>query len=340
MQVKTLEELKAENAQAEEESTPVTPDDVEEIEVEAVEEESEEVVEAGESERQSEEEESTEAWMQADEQVSDDSDDVKFTDHDVAAAKRNLKAKLEKKHDKVVEELKAKIEALESGRVTGVNESVSDSKMPTLEDVDFDEAKLQQATAKWYADQLNAKAQEITAQQASEQQIKAAQRKLDDAVESHYERASKLVQESGISAEKYQEAGVNLMQAIDDVLPGNGEMVTNSLIANLGEGSEKVTYYLGRNPAELRKLQNMLAEDSSGIKASMHLGALKAKFSTKPQIKSSAKPPAKKVEGDGGPINLSNYQKRYKKAKDSGDPQKAFDIRQEARKQGVDVKKW
>lgn len=340
MPYQTLEQLKAENAESEQEATQVTPDSEEQSEVEAVEQSDSDVVEAGEPEQQAQEDESTEAWMQTDEQASS-SEGAKFTDHDVAAAKRNLRAKLEKKHGGEVDELRSEIESLKSQLKAPASQSAKPlGGPPRAEDYDFDDQKLEKARADYYS---NLALTQLRQENESTAQAKAnemAQKKLNDAVDSHYERAEKLVRESGISAENYKEAGTNLAHAIEVVMPGKGEAVTNGLIANMGEGSEKVAYYLGRNPSALRELQNMLSEDPTGIKASMHLGTLKAKFLAKPQIKSNAKPPAASVEGDGGSVNTKDYKKLWQKASKANEVQKAFDIRREARKQGVDTRTW
>ena len=132
MEDKSLEELKAENAKTE------TAEDEQQSAASTQPEEEEAVSEDAqdtESEAETDEEEGAKAdvedWMQSDEQASEGGGEKRFTDSDVAAAKRKLQAKLEKRHDSKVEELQREIEALKQGRSTKQPADTGQKPMPT-----------------------------------------------------------------------------------------------------------------------------------------------------------------------------------------------------------------
>ncbi len=149
MQVKTLEQLKAENAETPTDDLEVTQDAEIKDDAEAVEESSTETVVDGDQESKDDEQEATEVWMQTEEQPSNgDNDNAKFTDSDVAAAKRNLRSKLEKRHSKETDDLKAEIEALKQQMTQPAKAPVVDQNVdlpPKLEDFDYDDQKHHQA---------------------------------------------------------------------------------------------------------------------------------------------------------------------------------------------------
>lgn len=330
----TLEELKAQNAVDETEAVDVEAEEVEEVEAE--EESEQEVVETDEtseeedSEEASEEESEVEAWQLEDEQASDDGE-KRFTDSDVAAAKRKLKAKIEKRDDEIAE-LKSQIEKLRTGRVE--QPSSAKKPMPKLEDHDYDEGKYQSAMEAWVRDQVADAAQ---SHKSTESQTKA-QKQIEQSVESHYERAAKLTAEHGIDDTVYRGADLAVRQTIESVFEGSGDIITDSLIARMGEGSEKVMYALGRSAEKREKLRAKLLEDPNGLSAVMYLGELKAEI-TKPvkRVTNAPKPAKRATGGSGGSNKEDTLRRKYQK---ESDMQARFNLRREAKAQGFDVSKW
>ena len=339
--VTTLEELKAENAKLEAEES--TPPQVEEetVEEDATETPLEETEEAAETSDENTKEIEVEAWMQEEESSGDDQAspaDHVFTGSDIKKAKTKLKAKLERKHSEEIEKLNARIEELES------SQSSSDLNKPKREDFydsdDPDEAyadALVDYKFKKHMAQQAAKSQEAT---ATRQQIER-QQQVEKGLDQHYERAAKLAEKSGITPELYQSADYQVRQAIDNVFPKSGDAITDALIADLGEGSEKVFYNLGVNRGRLNKLTSLLKQDPKGIRAAVYLGQLGAELAAPQKRTTRAPAPSPEVKGDQQQsAEVSKLQRKYKEAHKSGNTQAAFDARMEAKRAGVDVSNW
>lgn len=330
----TLEELKAENATEEAEAAKATEPELEEAEDEAAEDESEEAPEIAESDGDDPDEPEAEPWQQEeDEQASDDSGSAKFGDSDIAAAKRKLRAKLERQHNDELAQLKAEIDALKRGGSTAAAKP-QEAIMPTLESVDYDEAQYAKAMQAWIQGQVQAVQ---STSQVSDRQSKARQAQ-DSAVDGHYERAAKLAKETGISSEVYQRADLAVRQAVESAFPDQGDGVTDAFISRLGEGSEKVMYYLGRNSRELDVFKGKLASDPSGIEAATYLGELKGRVAT--PLKKVTKAPKPAARAEGGDAHSTGSSKLKKQYQSTSDMQKRFDIRRQAKQAGIDVSEW
>ena len=141
----------------------------------------------------------------------------------------------------------------------------------------------------------------------------------------------KLAEKSGISADMYQSADRKVRQAIDSVFNGAGDDITDALIANLGEGSEKVMYSLGVNSTRLNELRSRLQSDPSGVKAAIYLGQLNAELKAPMKRKTTAPKPPPEVNGDAkASTSVRNLQKRYSEAQRTGNVQAAYNIKKEA----------
>lgn len=349
----TLEELKAENAKAEAAAKPENTN--EELETEAspqaAEEESETQVDETETAEQAEDAESeteevaedeSDEWMQSDSHESQA--EKKFTDGDIGKAKAKLRAKLEKRHDGEVEKLKQEIESLK-GQLTqsSAAKSLQKPKREDFFDSDDPESAYEDALLAWQKADLKA---EISAEQAAsqtQQQNLSYIRETEKAVDQHYERAIKLAEKSDISAEQYQTADFRVRSMIESLYPNAGDAITDGLIANLGEGSEKVFYNLGVNQARLGELRSRLERDKTGVSAAMYLGQLKAELNSPRKRKTTAPKPSPNLDGDVGKTDEARFKalkKKYDAAHKSGDMQTAFNIRREARKAGALTRDW
>jgi hypothetical protein len=117
-------------------------------------------------------------------------------------------------------------------------------------------------------------------------------------------------------------------------------VIAEQLIADLGEGSEKVFYNLGVNNDRLSKFINLLQSNSSGIKAGMYLSQINTDLGISIKRTTQAPAPAQQAQGDAGPIKFGAAKKQYAAAHSSRDYQKAFNIRQAAKKEGADTNDW
>jgi hypothetical protein len=336
---KTLEDLRAENAAEEQKTDPVPQPGEDDAGADAAGSHDDADDHAGGQGEEGGQQAEPEEWMKSDDQESQGAG-KKFTDKDIGAAKANLRAKLEKQHQSELDALRQQLEELRSKTVVP-----QVTAKPKREDFyhhdDPDEAYVE-ALADWKVkDNL---AQQHAGNQQYEVQRKQleAQQKISTSVDKHYERAAQLAAASGISPELYQSADLRVRSAVEGVFPGGGgEVVTNALIASLGEGSEKVFYKLGVSQAHLKELTSKLAEDPSGIQASIYLGRLSAEL-TAPARKTSKTPaPATNVQGDAQTTEIGKgLHRKYLDARKSGDVQKAFSIRREARASKINVDSW
>lgn len=350
---KTLEELKAENLAEEQQGeldTPTDELDGEEAEADELDEEHDETGESDDAD--ADDESAVEDWMQSD--MDDDEDDDgqssgggKFDDSDMANARRKYKAKIAKR-DSELEELRKQVEELRQPKQQPVQQGMlSEPRREDFEsaddpDVAYTNAMIDYRFAKQQAE-YQAQAQ-TTQRQA---QIREQNERTSKAVDAHYERAVELATKSGITPELYQSADYNVRQMVETVYnpngtnEGAGDAVVDSLIASLGEGSEKVMYNLGRNKARLAELRRRFEEDPSGVKASIYIGQLNAELNAPKKRTTNAPKPAPQVQGDKVVKQGEKALKRaYEKADKAGDAQARFNARREARKAGIDTSNW
>jgi hypothetical protein len=312
-------------------------DNVEEPE-EIINETTEAVVEDGEvseettedEEQETEEEESElEDWMKEDSEEENDEKPVKFL-----KAKKRLKGVIAEKDDEL-ERLKAENEALKNKQVSKPVEL----KRPDPLDFDTDEAY--NAALDDYHISLYESRQQQTHTVEKQKEIK---RNIQAAADAHYERVETLMKESGISPEKYRSADTKLRQIVEAEFPKRGDIITDNFLGVMGDGSEKVAYYIGNNETARLKFQALLREDPLGIKAAMFLGEQKNRLNNTTQPKkqkSKASPPASNASGDVKNSSREKaLKKKYTEAHKKGDGQTAFNAKKEARKAGIDVSKW
>lgn len=341
----TFAELKAKNAAEEkaEQETEVAEAE-EQLDTKVTIEPVETTVEEIEDDTEEEESESVESWMQEEVATLDDGDSGFKPNREAAAVRKKLKAKLHEKDDEL-ESLKAEVERLKSGST----QQAAPEKMPPkpkLEDFDYDESSHEAALDDWYEKKIEAKlSSTLTTKQTEQQQRESAERQkkaLDEAVDRHYTRAAKLVEEGKVSEEKYTQADRAVRESFERIANGKGDVIVDSLIKtldSLGEGSEKVFYQLGVNPAKMQEITNLFASDPSGLSTVAYLGKLQASIQSPTKRKSSAPAPSPELKGGGSTKAPGDaFLKRYKKA--GGNVQARLDIKREAKRQGIDTRNW
>lgn len=336
---KTLEELKRENAAAESADTEA-PEVEEEITEDVAETGTEDQAETEEAETSEEETDSedleVEPWMQVDEQTSNDSADQLIPIAKHRDVRQALKGTIREQNTEI-EALKAEIEALKQTQKP-VEASADIGPLPVLEDFDLDRAKYDAAVKDWFARMNAANLQKLTQETQRVQQQQQVTQRLHDSVNQHYQRAEQLIEKAKISPEVYQAADTNVRQMIENIRPGHGEQITDQLISTLGEGSEKVMLYVGRNPAKLSQLQSALVNDQTGLQAMAFLSRLSAEVSAPRQKQSTAPKPAAKVRGDQKTRDPHQaLKKKYDAAKTV---QERINIRMDAKRAGANVSNW
>lgn len=325
-----LDELRAEAEKEEIENQEIETEEVApELEADPVESELTEETEAADNSEEGEAEE-VPTWLA---EPKEDNRTVPLASHiklrdKLKGNNRDLKAE--------IDALKAQLE--QQTQANTVSAPVSNA-MPTFESCDYDESVFQSKMAEYFNGQIE---QRFNQQQQTQQQVNA-ERALKQRIDEHLNRAEQLVTKHNINPEVYAGADRNVRMAIDNIMPGQGDTITDTLIARLGDGSEKVLYALGRNQNELMRLQQELQNDPSGISASIYLGRKAAEYSNASATKkrSLAPKPAARANGDqSASVSVNDLQKRYAKALKSGKDQEALNIRRQARKAGHTTGDW
>lgn len=236
------------------------------------------------------------------------------------------------------ERLRQELERLRAGAQAPEQ---SDLKMPTLAECDYDEEIFAQRNAAYVNSLIEKKLSGHVSKTQAQQQAEAQQHALNGEVEKHYERASKLVAEGIVTPENFQAAELVVRNRIASALPNyDADNVVDTLIASLGNGSEKVIYHLGVNPAALAELESSLKANPSGLRAATYLGELKTRFETASKIKpSNSLKPDRTLKGDAS-TGRQNYLKNYRAAESNNDPSLMVRLKREAKAAGIDTSKW
>lgn len=285
----------------------------------------------GEEEPQAEVEE----WMkEGDEADQTDSEFVPLHAH--IKAKRKLKGRLSEK-DSEIETLKAKVAELE-GRQKG--DVVQLPKRPRMADYE-DMGEYEDALDKYEEQKEDLRYTHFQRASTLQQSQVAAQRKTEQAVDAHYERADKLLKSSGISPDAFKASDQAVREAVESIRAKQGDIIVDQLISRLGEGSEKVMFRLGRSKALLGEFISLLAGDPTGLDAATFLGTQKALLlNARPKL-SSAPAPDTQVNGDeAGTGKERSFRKKYDEAHKNKNGQKAWEIKKQAKAAGIDTRDW
>lgn len=258
--------------------------------------------------------------------------------------KQKLKGRLTDKNEEL-ETLKAENIALKAGMQTTPSTPPQLKELPKKpQEEDYDtiqehEEALNEYDQKMVDIRLDTANKKVEIRRIHE----AAKVKLEEAVDGHYSRAAKLIQDNGIDTEVYKKADQVVREAIETILPNKGDLVADQIISIVGEGSEKVMYFLGRNKNALNEFKSLLMGDSSGLKAAMFLGQQKERLLQTKRKTSNAPPPDGDINGDKSASDSSKGKALLRKreaAIKKGNIQLAYDIKKQARGAGVDVSNW
>jgi len=309
--------------------------------------ETEDVIEEGEASEIAPEEsgdekpETVETWMEEEDETGrTDSQTVPLHAH--VKAKHKLRGTIKSQQDEI-DRLKAENDALKTGTIKPVNSSLQLPERPKRNAFDSDEA-YETALDKYYDEKETIKFNKLQ----QDHNVNASQAKeieaLETAVNSHYDRAEKLITTSGISPDAFKAADTTLREAIEVIRPGAGDAIADQMIAILGEGSEKVFYKLGnpKNKALRGELINSLVTDPRGLKLAAFLGEQKALITnvTTKRI-SKAPPPDGQHQSDADGSDKAKLLKRtYDAAHKKNDITGAWNAKKQAKKAGIDVSKW
>lgn len=277
-----------------------------------------------------------EPWM-ADEDDSQPSD-VPVSTH--IKMKQKLKGRISQK-DEELERLRQENLQLKAGTAPLPVKKAGLPKRP--HENDFDTlVEYEEALGEYEQKMVDIRLENATRRTQLQQAQQQAKTKLDKAVDGHYSRAAKLIQDNGIDTEVYKQTDLIVREAIETLMPGRGDITTDQMISVIGEGSEKVLYYLGRNKNALNELRTLLVDDPTGLKATIFLGQQRERLVNQKRRASGAPSPGRKVRGDKMPTSAkaNSLLKKRKAALKAGNIQRAYDIKKQAKEKGVDVSDW
>jgi len=310
-----------------------------------------------------EEEDDDLSWLQDEEpDSSEDGDDDGDDDDDDDAGgksggvpvdkhikiKQKLKGKLSEEKEEN-EKLKARIAELETAKKEPAARTLEKPKRPKRSefdsDDDYDEAMEE------YDEKLISFIPQAAASRAEQEEHKKAQvQEVKDAAEAHLDRAAKLIEKHGIDPDTYKSAQDNVKKIITAILPKTvpadkrnqaGEYVFNQFISMVGEGSEKTIFYIGKNKSASNEFERLMRSDPTGLKAAFYLGSVNTDIAGKKNLTSRASKPTSKLKGGGQlPANEASLKKQYQAAHKAQDGQKSYNLKQKAKKAGIDVSAW
>lgn len=322
-----LEELRA---MAAEEAEPVeveTP----EVEPEIVEDEND-TIEAEPEAEEAEDEEVDSIELTLD----DEPKPTKYTPQQSLVHKLTKEKKKRQEATTELEELKAEIEALKKGQqVTAPVQPVkapANSGYPPVpllyENGVNTPAEYQQAYQNWTIecrniDQRNA--QQDTARVNASKETEARANRLA-------ERSTSFIKENKIKADMAISTIQDGVQGLDGVLGVEGAAL--DLLDNIGDGSDKLAYYLGKNPDALATVKKLFEEDRRGFKVNTWLTKTALKLNRNNSKVSKAPEPDEALSGDGSTVTSGAWQKKYDDAKDIS---KMLEIKRQAKAAGVIV---
>lgn len=234
------------------------------------------------------------------------------------------------------EDLKRRLEALESRTAQPIAAPVTSAREPTMPDmydpgIDGDRAKYDAAVKKFLHD--------MTAYNNRHSEADDAQAKYKQRVEGMTKnlaiRAAKFATENKVNVDRVATA---LERATDEIdahvnIPG----ALAYLLDSVGDGSERIAYYIGTNESALSKVKALLKEDPNGLKAIAHMTRLATELKPKTRKEiSNAPEPDQSLKGDKvGSATAKKIQELWDKAKS---PDEMMKIRKRARELGVELK--
>lgn len=352
MQFKSLTELKQANAEQEKQEQAGQLENPDELET--LQEETEELEEqTGQSDDPDDEDDSKEVpeWMQTDEDGEPDTSSKNLMPVKSHVRKRKALQGEIKAKDDVIAELQQQVAQLQQGTANPAElqqtarPQGTATPLPKLRDFD-DEEDPETAFAAAMVQWSNAQVDARQNQNAQQQQATARKQRLDTALDGHYERAATLISDGSLDPEEYKAADSLLRQTADTLQPGRGDEIVNTLLASIGDGSEKVVISM-RKASNLNKFFTALQNDPTGLSVSIMLGKMAAKFENARSSRvSSAPAPGKRINkgssGNAGSVSAKErkFKRDYDAAHKVGDRNHAFTLKREAKKAGIDTTKW
>lgn len=239
-----------------------------------------------------------------------------------------------KEYKTELEELKAELAALKAGTQQPQTQSRPQQPaqqyppVPVLYEDGIDtKEQYTQAYQRWMAD---CKAVDQRNAQADQQKSDYA-RQMEEMTHNLAKRLGKFATEHKIKDDRVVQAAERATSEIDGATKIEGSLAY--LLDSVGDGGERVAYYIGTNDEAMSKVKELLQKDNSGLKAIAHMTRLAEKLKPKHSSRTSKAPaPDRPVKGDGSSAGAKALQGKYDK---TTDPTELMRLRKKARELGV-----
>jgi hypothetical protein len=198
-------------------------------------------------------------------------------------------------------------------------------KPPTLASCGYDEDEYQKAMVDYLSTSSRTVFSDELKKLQEQSQQQSVQHSRREALESHYKRADDL------KVKDYDDAETAALEVL-------GRDAVEDIAATIDE-SERVLYYLGKNPAKAQEIKHLL--DTNPVKATYAIGKLAAGLEIRPKTKPNPKQPDTPLEGGGSPSAASSWEKRLELAREkagkTGDMSPVIELKRQARAEGVNL---
>lgn len=169
-------------------------------------------------------------------------------------------------------------------------------------------------------------------QQRDQQSINAV-RLTQERAERLATRASGFIKSNKIKPDMATSTIQAGIQGLDEALGIDG--VALDLLDMIGDGSEKLAYYLGKNPQALAMAKQLHSEDPRGLKVNTWLANTAFKLNQKTKHISKAPEPDTPLTPDGPSASAAALQAKYDKTSDFTEMR---ELRKKAEKLGITLK--
>jgi len=147
-------------------------------------------------------------------------------------------------------------------------------------------------------------------------------------------RAAKFATDNKVSVDRVADALNRATDEVDEATNIEGSLAY--LLDSVGDGGERVAYYIGTNDNAMSQIKALLKDDPNGFKAIAHMTRLAEKLKPKHSKRLSKAPaPDESLRGDGSPASSRKLQEAFDKASKTSDLKAMRDVQKQAEARGV-----
>lgn len=199
--------------------------------------------------------------------------------------------------------------------------------------INGDRQKYDAAVKRYFADMQSYQKRHQEAEQAQNQN----REQFESMTKQLAERAAKFASENKVKVDVVADALDKATSEIDQATGIDGALAF--LLDSVGDGSERVAYYIGTNANAMGKVKALLQQDPKGFKAIAEMTRMVERLKPKHSKRISKAPePDQSLKGDGSTASAKQLQQMYDKASEKSDMAKMREIKRQAEKVGVALK--